>query len=62
MISFASANRDERHWNMPDAFDISRPKSGNLVFGMGHHYCLGVWLSRAHPWTCVRPGSLTHRV
>ena len=46
LISFASANRDERHWERPDAFNISRPKSRSLAFGMGHHFCLGVWLSR----------------
>jgi hypothetical protein len=46
MINFASANRDERHWERPDAFDIHRPKTRHLAFGMGHHFCLGVWLAR----------------
>jgi cytochrome P450 len=42
----ASANRDERHWDRPDEFDINRPKARNVAFGVGHHFCLGVWMSR----------------
>jgi cytochrome P450 len=42
----ASANRDERHWDHPDAFDMTRPKARNVAFGVGHHFCLGVWMSR----------------
>ena len=45
-INVAAANRDDRHYERPDAFDISRPKSRNLAFGVGHHFCLGVWMSR----------------
>jgi cytochrome P450 len=42
----ASANRDEHHWERPDEFDIDRPKARNVAFGVGHHFCLGVWMSR----------------
>ena len=42
----ASANRDERHWERPDEFDVTRPKERNVAFGVGHHFCLGVWMSR----------------
>lgn len=42
----ASANRDERHWERPDEFDVTRPKARNVAFGVGHHFCLGVWMSR----------------
>ncbi|MFL5847042.1 MAG: cytochrome P450 [Solirubrobacteraceae bacterium] len=42
----ASANRDERHWDRPDEFDLDRPKTRNVAFGVGHHFCLGVWMSR----------------
>lgn len=42
----ASANRDERHWDRPDEFDVSRDKERNVAFGVGHHFCLGVWMSR----------------
>ena len=45
-INVGAANRDERHYERPDEFDIARPKSRNLAFGVGHHFCLGVWMSR----------------
>jgi cytochrome P450 len=41
-----SANRDEQHWERPDEFDITRPRARNVAFGVGHHFCLGVWLAR----------------
>ena len=59
MINFASANRDERHWERPDEFDIFRPKTRNLAFGMGHHYCLGVWLSRTQLASVALPTLLS---
>jgi cytochrome P450 len=42
----AAANRDERHWEDPDRFDVRRPKQRSVAFGVGHHFCLGVWMSR----------------
>ncbi len=42
----ASANRDERHWEDPDRFDVTRPKQRTVAFGVGHHFCLGVWMAR----------------
>ena len=42
----ASANRDERHWQDPDRFDVRRPKQRTVAFGVGHHFCLGVWMAR----------------
>ncbi len=42
----AAANRDERHWPDADRFDITRAKSRNVAFGVGHHFCLGVWMAR----------------
>jgi cytochrome P450 len=42
----AAANRDERHWADPDRFNVDRPKSRNVAFGVGSHFCLGVWMSR----------------
>ena len=45
-VLVASANRDERHWDDPDRFDITRPKRRNVAFGVGHHFCLGVWMAR----------------
>lgn len=42
----ASANRDERHWSNPDAFDIHRREGAHLAFGIGPHFCVGAWLAR----------------
>jgi len=36
-----SANRDERHWENPATFDITRDNSGQMAFGFGLHACTG---------------------
>ena len=41
-----AANRDERHWDHADHFDVHRPKQRTVAFGVGHHFCLGVWMAR----------------
>ena len=40
-----SANRDERHFDDPDRYDIHR-HGGHLSFGQGLHFCLGSALAR----------------
>ncbi|MGH3677851.1 MAG: cytochrome P450 [Mycobacterium sp.] len=40
-----SANRDERHYQDPDRFDIHR-SGPHLSFGQGLHFCLGSALAR----------------
>ncbi len=42
----ASANRDERHWDDGETFNIRRPIAQHLTFGLGTHYCLGAALAR----------------
>lgn len=46
LLSFASANRDERRWADPERFDITRESAGQLAFGYGEHACVGMGLAR----------------
>jgi cytochrome P450 len=46
LLSFASANRDERRWQEPERFDITRESAGQLAFGHGEHACIGMGLAR----------------
>jgi len=46
MVSFASANRDERQWEEPEKFDIRRDNRRHVGFGYGVHACVGQGLAR----------------
>jgi cytochrome P450 len=46
MLSFASANFDEDHFDEPERFDIGRSPNKHLAFGWGPHFCLGAQLAR----------------
>ncbi|WP_405729088.1 cytochrome P450 [Streptomyces sp. NBC_00028] len=46
MMMYACANRDERHYERPDEFDITREASDHLGFGYGVHGCAGQGLAR----------------
>lgn len=46
LVMLASANRDERHFDDPERFDVSRKPSGHFSFGRGAHFCLGAPLAR----------------
>ena len=46
MTIVAAANRDERHFDNPELFDISPREQKPLTFGGGIHYCVGAALAR----------------
>lgn len=60
LISFASANRDERRWDDPERFEITRESAGHLAFGYGEHACVGMGLARLEGAAVL--GALVERV
>lgn len=42
----AAANRDERRWEAPDKFNVTRNAAGHVGFGHGIHTCLGQMVAR----------------
>jgi cytochrome P450 len=46
ILFLAAANRDPRHWQAPDRFDISRKTLGHVGFGFGIHACVGQMVAR----------------
>ena len=46
VLLIGSANRDERRFEHPDRFDISRRPNPHLSFGGGPNYCLGAALAK----------------
>ena len=46
LLLFAAANRDPRHYDDPNTFDLYRNPTDHLAFGVGIHFCLGTPLSR----------------
>ncbi|MGH7894118.1 MAG: cytochrome P450 [Candidatus Binatia bacterium] len=46
VLLVGSANRDERVFERPDAFDVRRAPKASLAFGYGIHVCLGASLAR----------------
>jgi cytochrome P450 len=41
-----SADRDERHFENPDVFDVRRTIDRHVAFGYGTHFCVGAALAR----------------
>ena len=46
MLLYGSANRDERRYQAPHEFDISREARDQLAWGSGVHMCAGMHLAR----------------
>jgi cytochrome P450 len=46
LVVLASANRDPKQFDQPDAIDIDRPSNKHLSFAAGLHRCLGTYLAR----------------
>ena len=46
-LMFGSGNRDEKHFDRADEFDIRRDTGKSIAFGAGPHFCAGAWASRA---------------
>lgn len=54
LVVYSSANRDEREWDSPDAFDITRDAGRHLGFGQGAHACAGQALARLETTAFLR--------
>ncbi len=46
LLLYPSGNRDERVFDRPDEFDITRSPNDHMAFGFGSHFCLGNRLAR----------------
>ena len=47
LLSYPSANRDERMFDEPMAFDVARTNANRMIaFGGGEHFCLGSTFAR----------------
>jgi cytochrome P450 len=46
MLLYASGNRDEREFERPDVFDVTRRPQRILSFSVGRHLCLGIHVAR----------------
>jgi hypothetical protein len=51
LLHIGSANRDERHFENADVFDIHREKPRHLGMGQGIHFCVGAALGREMSYT-----------
>jgi len=46
LMFLGAANRDPRHWERPDDYDITRRTVDHVGFGSGIHQCVGQLLAR----------------
>lgn len=54
LIMYGSANRDERRFEDPDRFDVTRNSKDQLAFGRGVHLCVGINLARLEAHAFLR--------
>lgn len=54
MFIYPSANRDDREFENPDAFDIHRRPPRILTFGHGTHACIGQHFAKIEGRLCLR--------
>ena len=60
-VLIASANRDERHWEDPDRFDLRRATTKHLAFSRGPHVCPGAYVARQQVARAALPALLALR-
>jgi cytochrome P450 len=46
LVSWHSANHDEREYPDPETLKFDRKAKPNVAFGVGPHFCLGTWLAK----------------
>lgn len=46
LLMYSSANRDPRHFDAPDVYDVERQQNQHVAFGWGTHFCLGASVAR----------------
>ena len=46
ILMYSSANRDPRHFDSPDVYDVERRQNQHVAFGWGTHFCLGASVAR----------------
>jgi cytochrome P450 len=57
-VLIASANRDERHWEDPERFDLRRGTTRHLAFSRGAHVCPGAYVARQQVARAALPALL----
>jgi hypothetical protein len=61
-VFLGAANRDPRHWERPDEFDIDRPQLAgkHLAMGTGAHACIGQMIARGESEALL--GAMARRI